>query len=273
MKLPVLLSVPHGGLLIPEELADYTLFTEKLIKIDSDSGSKAIYHPLERHVAGFVTIPYARCFVDMNRADDDRRSDGVVKTHAAWGHKLYHTTPPEETFQAVIGRYHTPYHQRLSELALSSGAKLGVDCHTMCEFAPPNAPDSEGVERPMVCLSDKRGESISAEWMDRLMYWFGQAFEGFEVRKNSPFSGGYITRRHMTELPFIQIEISRTNKISDAEKGIRVLEALTNFSTEMFGVDYSPVLRREKLRRRIMSIFEFFKRLFSGLGLTRNLEK
>ena len=265
MKLPILFSVPHGGLEIPEELVEYTLFDERLIWEDSDQGSVEIYHPLERYAAGFQSINFARCFIDMNRAPDDRSPGGVVKTHASWGHQLYDPFPPEALLQSVIARYHTPYHQRLSSLATNSGAKLGIDCHTMCEFAPKSAPDQEGSERPMICLSDLGGESISDEWMTRLVDCFTRAFHGFEVRRNSPFRGGYITRRNMTKIPSVQIEISRSRRISDEEKGLRVLEALVDFSSQTFGVDYSPILRKERRRRKLASIWNFLADLIAKL--------
>lgn len=264
MKLPILFSVPHGGLEIPEELLDYTLFDEKLIRADSDEGSTEIYHPLERYASGFLNIEYARCFIDMNRAPDDRRPDGVFKTHASWGHQLYEPYPSEDLIRSVIERYHSPYHERLASLATAAGVKLGVDCHTMCEFAPNTAPDKLGSRRPMVCLSDVDGQSIDQEWMDRLVYWFERSFEGYEVKRNSPFRGGFITRHHMSHLPFIQVEISRTRKISNEEKGLRVLEALVNFSSETFGEDYSSILKKERCRRRFNSFLRFFTRIFTG---------
>lgn len=264
MKLPILISVPHAGLLTPDELKPYTSFPLKWIKKDSDEGADQIYYPLEDKVSGFVTTSYARCFVDPNRAPDNRKSDGVVKTHACWGKKLYTTTPPEAVFERAIDKYYRPYQSKLSALASNSGARLGIDCHTMCEFAPPGAPDPEGSKRPMLCLSDLNGETVPVHWMNRLTFWLRQAFPEFEVRTNSPFRGGYITRFHSQEIPFVQIEISRTAALTNQEKGRRVLEALVNFSTDVFKEDYSALLEEEKTVRK--SFFAWLVRLFKRLG-------
>ena len=47
-----------------------------------------------------------------------------------------------------------------------------------------------------------------------------------EVTVNKPFAGGYITRHHGTEIPWMQIEMARTETPSSAEKRTRFLAAL-----------------------------------------------
>lgn len=233
-KLPLILSMPHSGLITPVELKPYTVFPLKWIRMDSDEGSREIYLPLKDRVLGFVHIDIARCFVDMNRAPDDRSAGGIVKTHACWGKKLYVETPPESVFQAVIDKFYHPYHRRLSELTRIRGARLGIDCHTMLAKAPPDAPDPEGSDRPMICLSDRKGTSAPPEWTASLARALAASFPEFEVQMNSPFSGGYITRFHCQELPFVQVEMSRTADLSNEEKSRRFEQALRSFCRETF---------------------------------------
>ena len=88
MKLPLLLSLPHAGLRVPDEVAHLCTLTEREIAEDGDEGAAAIYD-LAGDVDAFVTTDVARAIVDLNRAVDDRRRDGVVKTHTCWDVPIY----------------------------------------------------------------------------------------------------------------------------------------------------------------------------------------
>jgi len=47
---------------------------------------------------------------------------------------------------------------------------------------------------------------------------------------NEPFKGGYIIRNHSADIPWLQIELSRTRNISNKDKRDGVLEALSVWS-------------------------------------------
>ena len=221
MRLPLLISVPHAGLDVPAAVAPYCILTREQIAEDGDEGAAEIYD-IEDEVEAFVTTSVARAIVDLNRAEDDRRKDGVVKTHTCWDVPVYDPFPPEAVVQSLLETYHRPYHARLRELASTSGARLGVDCHTMLAFGPPVSPDP-GAERPWVCLSNGDG-TCPQEWMDGLRRSFAKLLGG-NVRLNDPFRGGYVTRTHAAEMPWVQLELSRAPFLSNAEKRSLVLQA------------------------------------------------
>ena len=100
---------------------------------------------------------------------------------------------------------------------------LGIDCHTMAAKGPPIGPDP-GKERPLVCLSNADG-TCPQSWMESLARYLEQVFET-EISINFPFTGGYIIRSHAAELPWVQIEFSRTPIFSTVEKQRRLLAAL-----------------------------------------------
>lgn len=225
-KLPLLISVPHAGLRVPQEVEDICVLSQEDIVKDGDEHAAAIYNPLKQYVAAFLTTDIARAIVDLNRAEDDFRKDGVIKTHTCWNVSVYREDPSVEMIKALLAKYHRPYHDRLKSLA-KTGVVLGVDCHTMAEIAPPAAPDP-GKERPAVNLGDGNG-SIPAEWRDSLVECFQQAFGGHSVTLNDPFSGGYITRAHASELPWVQVELSRAFYMSNEEKTACVHEAMRNW--------------------------------------------
>jgi formiminoglutamase len=222
MKLPLLISVPHAGLTVPATIVPYCALTHRQIVEDGDEGAAEVYHGLRDDVAAFVTTPIARAILDVNRAEDDRSPDGVVKTHTCWNVPVYHQFPPEGTIRKLLDDHYHPYHSALSEAATQHVA-LGVDCHTMAAKGPPIGP-GPGAVRPRVCLSNGTG-TCPQDWIESLAGCFARAL-GDEVTINNPFKGGYIINTHAREMPWVQLELTRAPFVSDQEKQQVVRSAL-----------------------------------------------
>jgi N-formylglutamate amidohydrolase len=225
VKLPLVVSVPHAGTVVPLEVRDICMLTGDDIIEDGDKWAGMIYEPLEKAATKCITASVARAIVDLNRSEDDMGQDGVVKTHTIWMKPVYSRKLPNEIVEALINRYWRPYHASLSELAVC-GAALGVDCHTMVEVAPPIGP-APGSPRPAVCISNA-GWTCPDTWLKGLARSIESAFDT-EVGINKPFKGGHIIRSHAKELPWIQIEISRGDFMSEEEKAALVLESLAQW--------------------------------------------
>ncbi|HXV64150.1 MAG TPA: N-formylglutamate amidohydrolase [Vicinamibacteria bacterium] len=230
MTLPLLLSVPHAGTRVPPEAEPYCILTPREVVEDGDVGAREIYD-LASEVEAFHTTDVARAIVDLNRAVDDFRQDGVVKTHTCWNVPVYRDFPPREVVTELLDRYYHPYHARLRHLATSTDVKLGIDCHTMAPYGPPVGPDP-GIERPRACLSNGEGTCPRA-WIEAMREAFHRTI-GPSVKINHPFQGGFITRTHAAELPFVQLEMSRAPFRTDGEKRAAVLEALREFCEVVF---------------------------------------
>jgi len=228
MRLPVLISVPHAGQEIPPEVKDLCILCKQDIIKDGDEGAAEIYLPLKKEVSAMVTTDVARAIIDMNRSEDDRTSDGIVKTHTCWNVPVYGRFPSEESIKRLILKYYRPYHSDLSRLV--RGARLGVDCHTMAAEGPPIGPDP-GVRRPRICLSNGDG-TCPREWMQSLAGCFEKAFKT-EIAINQPFKGGHIIRSHAKELPWIQLEFSREGFLSNEGKSHAVLQALVDWCNRL----------------------------------------
>ena len=228
MTLPLLISVPHPGLNVPSEVEGLCILTPEQIAADSDDGAAVIY-ALQSDVTAYLTTNIARAIVDLNRAENDRRPDGVVKTHTCQKAPIYKHPLSEDLVETLLTRYYRPYHEKLT--ALAKEAKLGVDCHTMAEFGPPVGPDP-GCERPYVCLSDAEG-TCPQKWFAQFVACFESTF-GDRVSVNAPFTGGHIIRSHASELPWVQVELSRAAFDTNEQKHERVLQALTEFCDSVF---------------------------------------
>ncbi len=223
MSLPLLISVPHAGHDVPTEIAHLNQLTHEQIVDDGDEGADRIFS-LEREVSAFVSTLIARAFVDMNRADNDMRADGVVKTETIYRVRIYEQPLRSEQINQLLARYYYPYHKRLTQAVL--GAKLGLDCHTMAAVAPPIAPDA-GTLRPSICLSNADG-TCPQDWFQLMSDCLQETFN-CGVAQNDPFRGGFIIRSHAHELPWMQVEISRADFMTPDQKRDRFLQALTRW--------------------------------------------
>ena len=227
MKLPLLISNPHSGTRVPPEVESLCILTAQEIYEDGDEGAAEIYDFADQ-VQAYVTTDIARAVVDLNRAVDDRRADGIVKTHTCWQVPVYREPLAEPLVTELLDKYYHPYHQRLTELAGTVVA--GMDCHTMAAFGPPIGPDP-GCERPAICLSNADG-TCPRQWIDTLAELLRAAFAK-DVTINDPFQGGFITRSHAVEMPWLQLEFSRAPFLSNAEKRSRLLSALDQWTRQI----------------------------------------
>ena len=186
MTLPIAISVPHAGVLVPREATPYCRLTREQIIKDGDEFAAEIYD-LRHEVAEFITTDVARAIVALNRAPDDRRADGVVKSHTIYNEPIYGEPLPESTISLLLDKYYHPYHTRLSNLA-ARDVLFAIDCHTMVAEAPPIGPNP-GTRRPEICLGNLDGHSLPEAWTTILHRTFQDVFPEVEVTVNEPFAG------------------------------------------------------------------------------------
>lgn len=230
MKLPLIVSIPHGGLEVPTAVAQIQQLNAQQIRLDGDEGAAEIY-ALEERAAHVLRTPIARAFVDLNRPRDDRGRDGVVKTHSIFEEEIYRRPLEEREVQVLLERHWEPYHAQLRQLASDPSIRLGIDGHTMAAVGPPIARDA-GQVRPRVCLGDGGG-SFPDAWRASLTRHFVEHFGG-DVVWNEPFRGGYITRELGRLKPWLQIELARTQSPSYAKQRDALEAALAGWCGEVF---------------------------------------
>lgn len=229
MKFPFFISVPHGSLKIPDEIKDICILSAEDIRKDSDEEAIEIFSSLKDQVIDFVEADVARFAVDLNRAPDDIGGDGVIKTQTCYDVPIYEKFPDDNLIALLLNKYYTPYHEKLRSAARLAGVKLAIDCHTMAEIGPSVSPDS-GLKRPLICLSNAE-TACPLEWLSSLASHLRTVFNE-EVAINKPFKGGYITRHHAAEMPWMQLEFSRIKVLSPQQKSKGLLKALKKWALE-----------------------------------------
>jgi N-formylglutamate deformylase len=232
MREPILVSIPHGGWRIAEEIEHIWALSSKEALHDGDPFTARIYDFADK-VPCQLVMEYFRAVVDLNRAPDDiapKNKDGVIKSHTCYDIEVYRPgcQPDDSLKQLLLDKYYFPYHRRLEACLDRDDLKFGVDCHSMAAVSPPIEADA-GSPRPLICLGnlgDAGGDvtpefgriTCSSDMINFMREEFAALFQHEDLElevpaaatMNMPFNGGYITRRMGNRgIPFVQIEMSR----------------------------------------------------------------
>jgi N-formylglutamate amidohydrolase len=198
---------------------------------------------LEASLARPLVFPVSRLVVDPERFSDDAEEPmaahgmGAVYTRTLSGAPLRGalSRPERET---LIAQFYHPHHTQLlaivDEALATHGCALVLDCHSY-----PRAPfpfERKDRARPEVCIGtdDFHTPVWLADTAEDLL-----AAAGFEVRRNTPFSGALVPRRHQVSTPAVHalmIEVRRDLYI-DEETGAKLpgFEILRRRLTEALG--------------------------------------
>jgi formiminoglutamase len=224
-RYPFLISVPHGGVEVPEEVRDRILLTEQDLLYYCDPATRILFNFKER-VEAFLDTSLSRMVVDLNRPPlplPGKDPDGIIKVRTVDGKDVYRAGqfPDMALAHRLLMSYYFPYHQRIDELIDQHPVKVAFDCHSMLPFGLCGQSDA-GNPRPLICLGnngDRRGRAkkgsiatCSREWIERLANVFREECSlGREVAINNPFSGGFVANAHYWHkgIPWIQIEVNR----------------------------------------------------------------
>jgi formiminoglutamase len=215
-KLPVLLSIPHGGMQIPEELKDKVC----LDKYDLFNSSDACTLELFDHnsgVAEVVSTEISSAIIDVDRSKASlppHEADGVIKYKTNQGKVIYceDYAPDQAMMNQLIENYYEPYHRRIAYRLKEKDIKLAIDCHTMDNIAPEIAEDANQ-PRPLISLGNAKGQSCEYEILERLADCIQVTFNigDMDVAINKPTDGGYITKKYGNNpIPFIYLGINKS---------------------------------------------------------------
>jgi len=220
-KLPILLSIPHGGTCKPAELEGHLSITNKDLFDDSDPFVMELYD-LGDKVQRVIKTDIARAFVDLNRSLQDmppENPDGLIKSKTCYDKPIYtNGKEPDDSLKTMlIEMYYQPYHQSIQKSIEELDLQLCLDCHSMASTAPYFSPDKTQSKRPMFCISNNDGQTSTQEMIELLSDSISQAYsiDRNEISLNNPFHGGHITRTYGNNpVPWIQVEMNRSLYLS-----------------------------------------------------------
>ena len=241
---PLLVSVPHSGMEIPEPVARRMTPLGRAVP-DTDWHVDRLYDFLDDLGASVIVARQSRYVIDLNRAPDGAAlypgasNTGLCPTTSFGEAPIY--LPGEEPDRAEMAeRLATvwrPYHDRLSETLAVLRARHGVallwDAHSIRS----RVPRFFDGRLPDLNLGTAGGRSAAQRLIRRLDEVAGQA-PGYSHVVNGRFKGGYITRSQgdpAAGIHAIQLELSQiTYMDEDPSYAFR----------EDLAADLRPVLRR-----------------------------
>ena len=197
--LPLLVSIPHLGRQIPDELRDGYTDVARTVA-DTDWHLDLLYDFAEQAGASVLSARFSRYIIDLNRPPSGeslypgQTTTGLFPTETFRGESIYRNgcepTPAEK--EARLARFHAPYHAKLRETVKAMrerhGAVLLWEAHSIASLLP-RLFDGK---LPDLNLGTNSGKSCDPRILDAATQTLGG--QSFTWVANGRFKGGYITR-------------------------------------------------------------------------------
>ena len=269
-RLPFLLTIVHGGTVLPRELTTRLALTPADIFFDSDPWTREIF-AFGESVQGRLEAEVARAVIDMDQDPSlkpPKVDDGVVRLVTRYNKPVWREgcQPTADDVNRLIDRYHRNYHEILERVASRGGVCLGIDCHSMAPVGAPRDSDCGSI-RPLFCIgnmgdSNAEGTSLSCSTViaHKLAEVLREEFADIPLKEgqqlvsfNNPSSGGYILKRHCDDCdghgtPWIQFTINRSLVLPNEPEDPSSLEDAPDSDREVIG----------KLRLRLLGVLKKF---------------
>lgn len=200
-KLPVLISSPHSGREIPENIA--RLMTEDgLATPDTDSFINELYELGPSIGASLISANYSRYVIDLNRPTPDgeplypgQRCDTGLCPDKTFGNKFIYQEGVKIHKNEILRRvdlYYEPYYAAVKNLLTRLLEKfpkvLLFDAHSIRS----NVKGYSEVPFPDFMPGNRDGQTCPKSFMDLIESFLMN--NNFTVVCNKPFKGGNITR-------------------------------------------------------------------------------
>lgn len=215
-NLPLLISVPHAGRVVPENISARMTAAGRGIP-DTDWDVEKLYEFVAAMGASMVVANYSRYVVDLNRSIDDgvlypdQVVTGLCPQKTFSGDVIYREggVDADET-AARVEKYWQPYHDRilatLSDMRAEYGFALLWDAHSI----PSVVPRLFDGELPILNLGSNNGASCRSA-IESAVAAVTNASPYSSV-SNGRFTGGFITRHYgdpKNNVHALQLEIAQ----------------------------------------------------------------
>lgn len=212
---PLVVSIPHTGTRVPEEIAANFASESMRSLPNTDWHLHRLYDFLPELGVRVIHANYSRFVVDLNRPPEGgplypgRFETGLVPMQTFDGEAIWAEPPDAEAVEARRRRFHAPYHTRLETMLAETRERFGravlIDAHSISS-APTRISDELVND---IYLGNQEGATCE-EW---LIGGLEQGFVDHDLRvvRNHPFKGGYITRHYggLDNVEACQIEMAQ----------------------------------------------------------------
>lgn len=232
-KTPLLLSVPHAGLHVPDAIAERLTDAARTLA-DTDWHVDRLYDFAEGLGAGMLVATHSRYVIDLNRDPDGTPlypgadNTELCPTTMFDGTPIYRegTAPDEAEIAERLAAYWRPYHQvlatELDRLKRKHGHALLFDAHSIRSVVPRFFAGT----LPDLNIGTGGGRSSEPALTIRLAM-LCQDSHDYQTAVNGRFKGGYITRHYgdpADRVNAVQMELAQSTYM-DEEPPYRYDEA------------------------------------------------
>jgi N-formylglutamate deformylase len=199
-KAPMLLSMPHVGTDIPDEVAAH-MAPCALAKADTDWHLAELYESADRLGISTLAARWSRYVIDLNRPPENTNlypgldTTGLCPVDTFGRESLYQEgrAPDQTEVQRRLERYWQPYHKQLraelARLLALHGRVVLWDAHSIASRVPRFF---EG-RLPDLNFGTAGGQSCDPG-LEHAVVGVARARERFSIAVNGRFKGGHITR-------------------------------------------------------------------------------
>jgi N-formylglutamate amidohydrolase len=246
----VIFGSPHSGHTYPDWFLAGTKLTIPQLRSSEDAFMDRIIACAPEFGAVALSASIPRCIIDLNRGADEidplvvrgvprhplnqrtLAGLGVIPRVVSQGRAILERPIDRAEADRRIDAYWRPYHHALSELIAEARARFGqavlIDMHSM----PHDALNHLQGKRPDMVLGNRHGLSASARVSEAVIG--AVEAEGWQIRRNSPFSGAYICStygRPAQNIHVVQLEIDRSLYMD--EKALTPLPTFDDFAERL----------------------------------------
>lgn len=218
---PLLVSMPHVGLEIPENIKD-KMTEDGLSIIDTDWHIDTLYDFLKDMGVSIIRAKYSRYVVDLNRGKDGHRlysgkNETALCPTMTFENKPIYKLGYEPDTKSRIEDYWQPYHDQITHELTRIKSKFG---HAMLW-------DAHSIKSQVPYLFDGRLPDLNLGTGNGITADHALVEKLDEIIKSSPYSsalngrfkGGYITRNYgdpKNNIHAVQLEISQITYMDEA---------------------------------------------------------
>ncbi|WP_455224689.1 N-formylglutamate amidohydrolase [Granulicatella sp.] len=219
---PILISIPHSGIEIPELIQNRMNLQARRIHTDWHVDLLIKDFPFTK-----VSTSISRYVVDVNRSKYTSRTSTlpIIPRYDEFGIPLFKQYPSKKFQNEWIANYYSPYYNAIFEqikLKKQNNANICLlDLHSY---------DDKHFKTDKIILSTRNGTTISEESFDFIVECFKK--EELSIQVDMPFKGGNIVHEisKQANVEAIQIEIPyslylHNNKL-DSQKAKSLQEKL-----------------------------------------------
>ncbi|MFO0704451.1 MAG: N-formylglutamate amidohydrolase [Candidatus Andersenbacteria bacterium] len=189
---PLVLSVPHGGTWIPQ-LALRHVERSRLLLLDTDLFTQKVYGGVAE-LGSSVQSAVSPYVVNLNRGYT-KPENPIIPSQLLSGQatllKPYSSTERRRLLAQFYHPYQAALHRLLGRAVRRFGFALLLDGHSMDRHGMVHTKDP-GEQRADIVLGDNKGTAAPDGVIRAVMAQLQTS--GYVVARNTPYSGGHITR-------------------------------------------------------------------------------